>query len=60
LVGLTNPSLNYYTALNLGVGSVASVQISTDGGVTFTTLKTYTGPTNVGNPDQGWIQESII
>jgi hypothetical protein len=59
LVGLTNPVLNYYTALNFGIGTVAYVQISTDGGATFTTLKTYTGPTNVGNPNQGWAQQSI-
>ncbi len=59
LVGLTNPVLNYYTAMNLGVGTVGTVQISTDGGTTWTTIKTYTGPTNIGNPNQGWIQESI-
>ena len=59
LVGLTNPIFNYYTAMNLNVGTTAWVEISTDGGTNYNTLKTYTGPTNVGNPNNGFIQESI-
>ncbi|MFL5745281.1 MAG: hypothetical protein ACJ751_11475, partial [Niastella sp.] len=59
LVGLTSPVFNYYTALNFNAGTTAWVEISTDGGNTYTVLKTYTGPTNVGNPNNGWTQESI-
>ncbi|WP_143774438.1 Ig-like domain-containing protein, partial [Niastella vici] len=59
LVGVINPTFNYYTALNFNVGTTGWVEISTDGGLTYTTLKTYTGPTNVGNPNNGFIQESI-
>ncbi|MFL5745953.1 MAG: beta strand repeat-containing protein, partial [Niastella sp.] len=59
LVGLTNPTFNYYTALNFNAGTTGWVEISTNGGLSYTTLKTYTGPTNVGNPNNGFIQESI-
>jgi hypothetical protein len=59
LVGLTNPIFNYYTAMNLNAGATAWVEISTDGGTNYNTLKTYSGPTNVGNPNNGFVQESI-
>jgi hypothetical protein len=44
LVGLTNPTFNFYTAGNFNAGTVATVQISTDGGLTYTTLLTYPPP----------------
>jgi hypothetical protein len=62
LVGVNNPTFNFYTAMNLNFGASAKVQISTDGGITFTTLQTWTGPTNVGTADgsgTGWLQASI-
>ncbi|HLP75174.1 MAG TPA: HYR domain-containing protein, partial [Bacteroidales bacterium] len=55
LVGTITPTLSYYTALNFNAGSTGTVEISTDGGTTFTDLITYTGPRNYGNPDGGWI-----
>jgi len=62
LVGVNNPTFNFYTAMNLGVGASARVQISTNGGTTYSTLQTWTGPTNVGTPNgtgTGWQQVSI-
>jgi hypothetical protein len=59
LVGVTNPTFNFYTALNFNATTTGWVEISTDGGLSYTTIKTYTGPTNVGNPNNGFIQESI-
>ncbi len=62
LVGVTSPTFNFYTAMNLNFGASAKVQISTDGGLTFTTLQTWTGPAAVGTPNgsgAGWQQVSI-
>src|SRR6476660_1223077 len=60
LVGVNNPIFNFYTAMNLNAGASAVVQISTDGGNTFTTLQSWTGPTNAGTtPNGGWKQFSI-
>ncbi|KIC90085.1 Ig-like domain-containing protein, partial [Flavihumibacter solisilvae] len=59
LVGTVNPIFNYHTALNFNAGTSGAVEVSVDGGATYITLKTYTGPVNVGNPNNGWIQESI-
>ncbi len=59
LIGVINPIFNFYTAMNLGVGATANVQISIDGGLTYIALQTYTGPTNLGNPNNNWAQVSI-
>ena len=59
LVGLTNPTFNFYTAGNFNAGTIATVQISIDGGVTFTTLLSYLPPPSLGNPNNGWTQVSI-
>src|SRR6185503_17405278 len=53
LVGVNNPTFNFYTAMNLNAGASAVVQISTDGGNTFTTLQSWTGPTNAGTTPNG-------
>lgn len=55
LVGTINPILSFYTALNFNSGTTGIVEISTDGGITYTRLITYTGPREYGNPDNGWI-----
>jgi hypothetical protein len=55
LVGTINPVLSFYTALNFNNGTTGIVQISTDGGATYTNLITYTGPATLGNPNNGWI-----
>src|SRR6185312_12762706 len=43
LVGLSSAYLAFNQAYNLVAGSQAQVQISIDGGATYTTLQTYTG-----------------
>jgi hypothetical protein len=55
LVGTINPTLSFYTALNFNAGTTGIVEISTDGGITFTTLITYTGPRDFGNTNNGWV-----
>ncbi|MEP7375098.1 MAG: hypothetical protein ABI675_16995, partial [Chitinophagaceae bacterium] len=59
LAGTINPIFNYWTALNFNAGTIGKVEISVDGGISYNTLKTYTGPLNVGNPNMGWAQEAI-
>ncbi|MCG7858897.1 hypothetical protein MD537_18110, partial [Flavihumibacter sediminis] len=59
LIGVVNPIFSFWHAANLNAGTVARVQISIDGGVTYTTLSTYTGPTNIGNPTGGFVQQSF-
>lgn len=61
-VGMTSGSLQYYTAFNFNPGATGLVQISTNGGTTFTTLRQY-GPyataTTFGAPNNGFVIESI-
>jgi hypothetical protein len=61
LIGVNNPVFNFYTALNLNAGATAQVQISVDGGLTFSNLPVpwSAGPTNYGNPNNAWQQVAI-
>jgi hypothetical protein len=61
LIGVNNPTFKFYTAMNLNAGATAQVQISLDGGLTFSNLPVPwpAGPTNYGNPNNGWQQVSI-
>ena len=44
LIGQTSASIGFYQAYNLvNAGAQAKIEISTDGGTTYTTLKTYAG-----------------
>ena len=47
-VGLSTAILILNQAYNLNAGTVAKIEISMDGGSTYTTLQTYTGPANFG------------
>lgn len=49
LVGMSSAYLNIIQAMRLSAGAVAKIQISTDGGATYTTLGEYIGPLSVGN-----------
>jgi hypothetical protein len=60
-IGLSSATFNFQQAFNLGPGAVITVEISTDSGLTWHTepLMKYTGPLNLGNPNQGWVTTSI-
>ncbi|MDB5275803.1 MAG: Protein of unknown function precursor [Ferruginibacter sp.] len=54
-VGMSSAVLVFNQAYNLNSGAVASIQISTNGGTSWTTLQTYTGTAggNVFGPTNG-------
>ncbi|WP_276505062.1 beta strand repeat-containing protein, partial [Terrimonas pollutisoli] len=58
LVGVINPVFGYMTALDFNAGTIGKVEISIDGGNTYTTLETFTGPAKVGNGDDGFVQRN--
>jgi hypothetical protein len=54
-VGMTSASLKFYEALILTAGGSAKIEISIDGGATYTDiLQQYTGPVTVGVPANNW------
>src|SRR5205814_2914244 len=58
-IGLSSAVLVFNEAYDLRAGTTAKVEISTDGGTTYTTLKTYTGPAFLG-PTNGMTFLEII
>jgi hypothetical protein len=57
-VGMVSPTLDFYMAHHLLPGTIAKVEISTDGGATYSgLLATYTG--DWGNPNYGFIPMQI-
>jgi hypothetical protein len=58
LVGVVNPIFGYMTALDFNAGTVGKVEISIDGGATYITLETFTGPAKVGDGDNGFVQRN--
>jgi hypothetical protein len=49
LIGVTSTVFSFSQAYNLTNGAVAKVEISTNGGTSYTALDTYTGPAIFGN-----------
>ena len=49
LIGVTSNLFSFSQAYNLTSGAVAKIEISTNGGSSYTTLETYTGPATFGN-----------
>ncbi|WP_207513765.1 HYR-like domain-containing protein, partial [Longitalea luteola] len=58
LVGVVNPIFGYMTALDFNAGTVGKVEISIDGGATYITLETFTGPAKVGDGNNGFVQRN--
>ena len=50
LIGQPSASLNFIQAFVLETGAWGAIDISTDGGATWTNLRTYTGPLSYGAP----------
>uniref|UniRef100_UPI000688E65A Ig-like domain-containing protein n=1 Tax=Segetibacter koreensis TaxID=398037 RepID=UPI000688E65A len=48
LVGMPSAALEYIQGYNLEANAVAKVEISTDGGTSYTTLAQYQGPSTLG------------
>jgi hypothetical protein len=48
LAGTSSATLKFNQAFNLNVGTTAKVEISIDGGISYYTLQTYSGPLNLG------------
>jgi hypothetical protein len=61
LVGVNNPTFNFYTAMNLTTGASAQLQISTNGGLSYSNLSVpwLSGPSTYGTSNNGWQQVSI-
>jgi hypothetical protein len=59
LVGVSSATLQFYQAMNLNAGTIARVEISSNGGSTYVPLLSYSGPSTFGNPNNGFIQMSI-
>jgi hypothetical protein len=53
LTGVTSTSFNFSQAYNLTTGATGKIEISTDGGTTYTTLQTFTGPATYGTVSGG-------
>src|SRR5678815_4830658 len=55
LVGVSSATLQFYQAMNLNAGTIARVEISSNGGSTYVPLLSYSGPSTFGNPNNGFI-----
>ena len=58
-VGMTSASLEWYQAFKFDAGTVGKVEISTNGGTTWTTLVQYNGTSTFGDPNNGFTKVSI-
>jgi ligand-binding SRPBCC domain-containing protein len=58
-VGMMTATLQWYQAYNMNAGTLGRVEISSDSGATYVPLAEYFGPSNFGNPNNGFIQLSI-
>ncbi len=58
-VNMTSASFDFYQAYNLNSGTAAKVEISTDGGITYTPLYRINGPASYGIPNGGFAPKSI-
>lgn len=59
-IGLTSASLQFYQAFNFSAGTSGKIEISLDGGATYTTvLQQYTGPSTFGTPNGAFSLVSI-
>ncbi len=58
-VGMTSASLEWWQAFKFDAGTVGKVEISTNGGATWSTLIQYNGTSTFAVPDRGFTKASI-
>ncbi|MBB1284652.1 T9SS type A sorting domain-containing protein [Flavisolibacter sp. BT320] len=59
-VGMTSAAFELYQALVFAAGASGTIELSTDGGVNYTTtLAQYTGPLSIGTPASSWEKLSL-
>jgi hypothetical protein len=60
LVGLTTAKIDWWEAYVLQAGASIKIELSTNGGTSYsTTLRTISGPANLGVPNKGFVPSSI-
>jgi hypothetical protein len=60
-IGMTTAILTYNQAFNLNAGTTAAIEISLNGGATYsaTPVMSWTGAQNFANPNNGWLPVNI-
>jgi hypothetical protein len=59
LVGTVSPTFDFYQAYNLQSGTIAKIEISTDGGAHYTGILAQYGPGTLGVPNQGFVHSFV-
>jgi hypothetical protein len=59
LVGTVSPTFDFYQAYNLQNGTIAKIEISTDGGAHYTGILAQYSPGTLGVPNQGFVHSFV-